>query len=143
MAMREACGGAAMTERELAQLQYLNTEIEIYERQIERLEALAESTTARAVPAKVQLSGRSDRVGEYGVRLAALREKLEASRLRRVAEWERIEGYISGVEDALIRQILQLRFVEGLSWQQVAEGIGGKNTQDSVRKACRRHLGRG
>ncbi len=32
VAMREACGGgAAMTERELAQLQYLNTEIEIYE----------------------------------------------------------------------------------------------------------------
>ncbi|MGI6349316.1 MAG: hypothetical protein ACOXZ0_05310 [Eubacteriales bacterium] len=141
----EKSGGAEakMTERELWQLQYLNTEVEMYERQIERLEALAEASVVHVTEAKVQISGHSDKVGEYAVRLAALREKLEASRLKRLAEWERLEAYISGVEDGLIRQILQLRFVEGLSWQQVATGVGGRNTQDSVRKACRRHLGRG
>ena len=121
----EKSGGAEakMTERELWQLQYLNTEVEMYERQIERLEALAEASAGHVTEAKVQISGHSDRVGEYAVRLAALREKLEASRLKRLAEWERLEAYISGVEDGLIRQILQCGLWR-LSWQQVATGVG-------------------
>lgn len=42
--------------------------------------------------------------------------------------------------DAQMRMILSLRFVNGLTWRQVAHSIGGGNTEDSVRKACQRFL---
>lgn len=42
--------------------------------------------------------------------------------------------------DAHMRRILQLRYVQGLSWDEVAARIGGGNTEDSVRKAAGRYL---
>lgn len=57
-----------------------------------------------------------------------------------IAEYNRLNRYIATVDDSLMREILTLRFVEGLSWEDVAYNIGGKNTPDSVRKACNRFI---
>lgn len=48
--------------------------------------------------------------------------------------------YIDGVEDSLVRQALQLRYIEGKTWDEVAKHIGGGNSSDSVRKAVSRYL---
>ncbi len=50
-----------------------------------------------------------------------------------------IESFIATVEDSHMRRIIHLRFVEGLSWGDVAKRIGG-NTEDSVRKSFDRFL---
>jgi len=42
-----------------------------------------------------------------------------------------LERYIAGIDDSLIQQIFTLRFINRLSWQQVANRIGGGNTADS------------
>jgi hypothetical protein len=50
-----------------------------------------------------------------------------------------VEEFISRIKDSHMRRIVNLRVVEGLSWQKVADRIGG-NTEDSVRKAFDRFM---
>lgn len=50
-----------------------------------------------------------------------------------------VEMFISSIKDSHIRRIVNLRVVEGLSWQKVADKIGG-NTEDSVRMAFERFM---
>lgn len=51
-----------------------------------------------------------------------------------------IELFISSVDDSLMRRIINLRFIEKLSWNKVADRIGGANTEDSVRKSFERFM---
>lgn len=50
-----------------------------------------------------------------------------------------VEGFISSIKDSHIRRIVNLRVVEGLSWQKVADRIGG-NTEGSVKMAFQRFM---
>lgn len=49
-----------------------------------------------------------------------------------------VESFICGIDDSFTRRIVTLRIIDGLSWNQVADRMGGKNTEDSVRKAFER-----
>ena len=51
-----------------------------------------------------------------------------------------VEEFIASVEDSRMRRIITLRFIDNLSWNKVADRIGGNNTEDSVRKACTRFM---
>lgn len=46
---------------------------------------------------------------------------------------------IDDIEDEFIRSIVTYRFIDGLSWREVADRIGGGNTDNSVRKAYERY----
>ena len=50
-----------------------------------------------------------------------------------------VEEFIASISDSHIRRIVNLRVVDGLSWNEVARRIGG-NTEDSVRKAFERFV---
>lgn len=128
-----------MTVREMSQLYYLNREIEQLERQLEELECLAESTT-QVITGMPHGSGTSDKVGRYAVRIADLRSMIDNRKARCWDEMNRLNAYIDGVEDSLTRQILTLRYVNGLSWQQVADSVGGGISSDGVRKIQQRYL---
>lgn len=45
-----------------------------------------------------------------------------------------VEKFIASIKDSHTRRIVELRVVEGLSWKQVAEEIGGGNTENGVKK---------
>ena len=51
-----------------------------------------------------------------------------------------LEEFIASIEDSHIRRIINLRFIENLSWNKVADRIGGGNTEDSVRMALNRFM---
>lgn len=51
-----------------------------------------------------------------------------------------VEEFIAGVEDSRIRRIITLRFIDNLSWNRVADRIGGGNTEDSVKKSFYRFM---
>ena len=50
-----------------------------------------------------------------------------------------VEEFIASISDSHIRRIVNLRVVDGLSWNEVARKIGG-NTEDSVKKAFYRFM---
>lgn len=64
-------------------------------------------------------------------------ELLKEDLLERTNE---VEKFIASVSDSRIRRIINLRFLEDMSWNQVAGRIGGGNTEDSVRKAYKRYV---
>ena len=50
-----------------------------------------------------------------------------------------VEEFIASISDSHIRRIVNLRIIDGLSWNEVARKIGG-NTEDSVKKAFYRFM---
>lgn len=51
-----------------------------------------------------------------------------------------VEEFIAGIKDSHIRRIINLRVIDGLPWNRVADRIGGGNTDDSVKKAFYRFM---
>lgn len=128
-----------MTLKELSQLYYLNREIEMDKRRLLELEAQAVSCTPN-LTGMPHATGVSDKVGRYAAEIADLRGIIEAKHQQCLYERSRLERYISGIEDSLLRQAFTYRFVNGLPWLQVAACIGGNNTADGVRKMCHRYI---
>ena len=63
----------------------------------------------------------------------------DASQMQK--ERERLEAYIDGIEDSLLRQLFTLRFVNGLPWEQSAFSLWGASGRgETARKMCYRYL---
>jgi len=129
-----------LTKKELSQLYYLNREIEIEKRKLEELETAATSATAK-ITGLPHVGGVSKKTENYAILIAEQRELVELKIKQSIIEYNRLNRYISSIDDSFIRQILSLRYVNRLSWNQIAHHIGG-NTADSVRKAHDRFLSR-
>lgn len=51
-----------------------------------------------------------------------------------------VEIFIASIKDSHIRRIVNLRVVDNLSWNKVADRIGGGNTEGSVKMAFQRFM---
>ncbi len=49
-----------------------------------------------------------------------------------------IEKYINSIEDCRMRRIIRYRFIDKLSWNAVADKMGGNNTEDGMRMVVSR-----
>lgn len=129
-----------MTIKELSQLYHLNREIEQEKSRLRELEAAATDTSVK-ISGLPHVGGLSDKTA-IAAQIADSKAIIEAKIALSVVEYNRLNRYINSVEDSLTRQILSLRFVNGLSWNQVAMSVGGGNTEDSVKKICYRFVKR-
>lgn len=128
-----------MTLKELSQLYNLNREIEMDQKRLRELEA--KITPGAKVPDRMpRATGAVDKVGYYAAEIADLRSIIETKCRQCFHERNRLERYIADIDNSLLRQIFTYRFVNGLTWDQVAACIGGGNTADSVRMACYRYI---
>ena len=157
-----------MTVKELSKLYHLNREIELNQRQLAQLEADIQADAARLAELRSSIDGLASpktdslphgtdvhsKVESTAVQIVSLEEgirkkhsmeiNIQASITTRqtlcLLERERLEKYIDGIPDSIIRQIFTLRFVNGLPWEQVAAGISPNQKAESVRRACYRYL---
>lgn len=53
---------------------------------------------------------------------------------------QEVELFISSVEDSEIRQIIQHRFIDGATWENVAARMGCMYTEDAVRMMFNRYM---
>lgn len=51
-----------------------------------------------------------------------------------------VDEFISTIPDSQIRQIVRYRVLDELSWRQIAQKIGGGNTEDSTKKIFYRYF---
>ena len=77
---------------------------------------------------------------DYQRRIKRLKRRLERRVNELIELLEETQEYIQSIDDSLIRQIITLRHIDGLTWEQVAARIGGNNTPDSLRKMHDRFL---
>lgn len=102
-----------MDKDKLSQLYYLNREIEGIIDRIERL-TLRENQLSRCIGSDDEIKNEID----------YLKNMLTIQQKRCFEEQKRLENFISGIDDSQMRLILSLRYINGLSWQQVAFSIG-------------------
>lgn len=127
-----------MTIKELSQLYYLNREIERDKQRMEELRAAATDTAVK-ITGLPHVSGISNKTA-LAAEIADIASIIEAKQQMCIAEYNRLCRYVAGIDDSLMRQIISLRFINGLTWRQVAQHIGGGNTEDTVKRACYRYL---
>lgn len=128
-----------MTLKELSQLYYLNREIEDLTNKIAELEAKATDTSVK-ITGMPRGSGTGDKIGRAVEELCYYKSKLINRLAQCRIELIRLNDYISACPDSLTRQILTYRFVNGLTWNQVAAHIGYPATEWSVKDAAYRYI---
>lgn len=133
-----------MTLKELSQLYHLKREIEHDRERLARLRArrgAVSSPKLDGLPSSA--GGGQSAVENLALEIADLEAIIDSKIIQCVHEQNRLERYIAGISDSRTRMIMSFRFVDGFSWGKVAYKVGGRNTADSVKKACYRHLKKG
>lgn len=67
-------------------------------------------------------------------------DNLSVLELNGLQQAEEVEEFISSISDPLVRQIVVLRVVDGRSWRDIAQIVGGDNSEDSVRMMFNRSV---
>ena len=130
-----------MTVQDLQQLFYLE---KLIEHEKERLEELRASTGLKSpvLSAMPKAPGARDKLGDLVPKIMDQEEEI-ARNLKKYAEArEKLLCYINHVPNARIKMMMILRFIDQKSWQEVAEIIGGKETEYSVKHAVYRYVER-
>lgn len=128
-----------MTLQELSRYYRLQVQLE------EDKEVLA-SLRGKAAPASPSLSGMphapgvGDKVGDLAVEIADLEKSICRQEQQAEAEKHQLLELINTIDDSWIRTLFRLRFVRCLTWAEVAEVVGGRNTEAGVKAVCYRYL---
>ena len=125
-----------MTAKELSQLYWLNREIEREKQRLSELEAAEANMEARSTGAP-HMAGISDKAG-IEMEIAIIREIIQKRIELSVIEYARLNRYIASIDDSLMRQIMTLRYINGMAWNQVADRLG--TNENMVREAHSRFL---
>lgn len=129
-----------MTLKELSQLYYLNREIENDCRRLEELEAKLSSPSSPNLSGMPRSTAYGNKIESSVADIIDLRAIIAAEQQQCIYERSRLMRYITEIDDSLTREIFIFRFVNGLSWRQVAASVGGSNTEASVKMICYRHI---
>ena len=128
-----------MTNKELSQLYYLVKEIKLKRQQLEQLRTIAEGTTVE-LTGMPNGTGVNDKVGNIAADIADIKAILELKIQEYYYQYNRLTRYIESIDDSLVRQIMTLRYIELKEWNDVANVIGGGNTEGSVKQMAYRYL---
>ena len=131
-----------MDKRTLYRLFVLPKMIEQKQREIQRIMDRLTSISPN-LSGMPHGGGVHDKLGEGVPDLVDKKRELEEIRRGYEQEEARLNGWIDGIEDLQIQLIFSLRFKERMSWNEVADTVGGNNSEDSVRMTVNRYLEKG
>ena len=127
-----------MTKHQLEQYQALAIEIDAIEREIKRDHLVTDTVTGSSdeypyTKHPITVVGLPS--SEY-----TLVTELSDKRRQLVAERMEIERFLDDIGDSQTRAIFRMRFIEGKSWQQIANRSKKYITADAIRKRTERFL---
>ena len=138
-----------MKKEELLQYRAIKKEMENIQRRLDRLSVrkhkYGEDTVMSSSP-HLPYTKRNITIRGYGYdasndyKKSKLIKKLK-KRLKDCSEnFEKIQAFIDSIDDSAIRQIIEYKYIDGLSWPAVATEIFGYPCGDRVRKIAERFL---
>ena len=126
-----------MTREELGKLRSIQKEVELIKKELNTIteEYVTDKVTGSMVEhpyifTSFKISG-YDSEG-YSVKVKRLERKLKRKLDELMDERARIEEYIESIDNATVRMILRLRYINGLGWNQIGNELGYSERQ------CRR-----
>jgi len=138
-----------MDKRELEQLRYIKKEIEYTQRRVDMADELVEKWTTSTVVegslpffpyTKHRIRVRGIDMAGYEQEAKKLRRKWRAKLRKLTKKIGEATEYIESIADSEMRMLLTLRYVEGLSWQNIAQKIGVQGDGSAERKRVERFL---
>lgn len=85
----------------------------------------------------------NDRKAELEFKKKILRQRqelLHTQEMDLILRTKEVEQFISGIDDSFTRRIITLRVLNGLKWTEIAERMGGGNTESCVKMIYQRFL---
>lgn len=123
-----------MTKEELSRLRNMRKEVEIIKKELNSIkeeyvtDKVTGSTTDHPyIFTSFRIEG-YDSDG-YNGKLKRLERRLERKLDELLDERARIEEYIENIDNATIRMILRLRYINGLGWNQIGNELGYSERQ--------------
>ncbi len=141
-----------MTAKELSQLYHLNREIEQQQKRLDyllgakgdwRQHDCVQTSNGPGYTQKIEWifslpDSRMD--NPFYDEIQELREDIRHNMARCIRERRRLEKYIGDVDDSEMRQLLALRFINGLPWAQIVLELGLDGDGSTQRKKVDRFL---
>ena len=123
-----------MTKEELSRLRNIQKEIELIKRELNTIteEYVTDKVTGSRLEhpyifTSFKISGYDS--GGYSSKVMRLERKLKCKLDELMDERARIEEYIESIDNATIRMILRLRYINGLGWNQIGNELGYSERQ--------------
>ena len=128
-----------MTLQELSKYYKLHERLERNREMLSSLYAAA-GLGAQVITGMPHAPGVSDKVGDLAIEIGDLQSRIDHLESKCAEEKKKLEKYIGGIKDDQTRMIFRLRFIHCMTWPQVSETLGGRNTANSVKAICYRYL---
>ena len=129
-----------MTNEMLSEAFYLEQEIDQWKNQLKRLKDASMTPELSMDREKVSGGKLSDHTADLATEIADLERKIRKKVYELTRLKNRIAEYIMGIEDSQTRLIFHLRVYDLMTWNAIADKIGGMNSEDSVKKRYYRYL---
>jgi len=133
-----------MTKAKLKQLRHLSKEIELLKQQIEGLETVVVTDKVKGSLSEHPYIETTYTIKGLVHERSAKVERLKKQLQRRVDELmdlrQEVYEFVETIDDSLIRQVVTLRHINGLTWRQIARTIGAGTTWNSLRMMHDRFL---
>ena len=136
-----------MTIKELEQYRYMQKEVKLLTARLEKLYAkpsvmVSDSVRASSsqLPYQEHITVVTGLGGEHKKTEAKLVRKLKIRKKAMAEKILMIEDFIYGIADSEIRQIVDCRYVQGLSWQDTSNTVYGYASEARARMAVTRFL---
>lgn len=107
-------------------------------RQISSMRAEIQRLSSRLEALRLELAEEKDEATTKAI--SALYVQVEALHRRQLIKEHEITKRIEQINDAQVRTSIQLHYIDGYTWNEVADKIGGNNTEDSVKKRVSRYF---
>ena len=134
--LKEAEG---VTLRELSKYCGLHRRLEQNKQMLSAL-YIAAGLGAQEITGMPHTPGTSDKVGSLVLEIDDVKKRIACLETECAKEKELLEKCLCAIEDDHTRMIFRLRFLHCMTWAQVSEAIGGRNTEKSVKNICYRYL---
>lgn len=130
-----------MTIEELKQYQHLQGEISFWQKELEKAmqKSYVKSPQLTGLPVSKTLA---DITAQRAIEAEEILSTIRMMQRRAVRMLREIATFIKGIDDPLIRAIIYGRYIKGMTWNQLADSVGGKNTADGLRKLHNRYFRR-
>jgi len=125
-----------MNIKNLREYRALKNEINTLKKRIGRLSIrkykLGIDTVSSSSP-KLPYTKRTITIAGYGYDASKnhakikLKKRLRERLAERTAKFEAIQAFIDSVDDSAVRQIIEYRYIDGLSWLNIAMKMGSRN----------------